>query len=165
MLGKKTLLIDADLRNPRLHTVLRLDENMNIADVLLADSPDISKIAINHPDFLDLDVITSCALGEDSAELWGKDLSRFFDLLRKRYEYIFINSPPFRIFTDALQIEKYVDASIFVVRHDFTTTNDLEQLTKSISLNNFKRPAVVFNNIPLLQMYDKKMIKGQHFRY
>lgn len=165
LLGKKTLLIDADLRNPKLMGILNLPENRNLIDELRTDSPDISKVIVAHPEHMNLDLITSGALGEMSSELWGGDLTRFFALLRTRYQYIFINTPPFRIFTDALQIEKYADASIFVIRHNFTKTDDLEHISKSIAQNYFKRPSVVFNNVPLLQLYDKKMIRGLHFRY
>lgn len=154
--GKKTLLIDGDLRHPKLHKLLNMPESTL--------TPSAFNAVVTHPDHQCLDVIRG-GISEQGSELWEGDLSGFFNELKERYDYIFVNSPPFSMFADAQQIEKYADATLFVVRHNYSTTQDVECIRKAVSQNLFKNPSVIFNNVPLSQIYDKKIVRGKYFRY
>lgn len=121
--GHRVLLIDCDLRKPRVHKVFRPKEPVGVTDVLfersLLDKADLSTVVPN------LSVLPAGPHVPNPAEVLGSDT--FNALLRdlgKRYDRVIIDSPPIAAVTDATILSTRVDGTVLVVRA-FSTARDL----------------------------------------
>ncbi len=120
--GKKTLLVDFDLRRPRIARIYDVVESItpetDLIEVL--DSPedtDFSNIAIpSEYDNLDL-VVSSVSSSISPANVIGSEkLRAFFDWARVNYDHVVIDSPPFGLVSDAIQLGSFSDSVMIVCR-------------------------------------------------
>ncbi|MCH7721707.1 MAG: CpsD/CapB family tyrosine-protein kinase [Planctomycetes bacterium] len=117
--GKKTLLIDADLRRPGLTRMFEMKGTIGLSYLLRSDQDLVKAAAANiQPSGIDgLDVLPSGARPADPAELIASD--RFADLLgwaESAYDQILIDSPPTLATVEASLIGRLVDGVILVVQ-------------------------------------------------
>lgn len=120
--GKKTLLIDFDLRRPRVARIYEVAEKIkahnNLIEVL--DDPaetDYNEMAIPSG-FENLDLVVSAVSSSISpANVIGSEkLRSFFDWARANYEHVVIDSPPFGLVSDAIRLGAFSDAVMIVCR-------------------------------------------------
>lgn len=117
--GKKTLLIGADLRKPKIFGEFKLENDLGLSNYLVKQVG-LEQI-INHTDVENLDVILSGPVPPNPAELL--DSPEFRDLieeLKESYERIVIDTAPMGIVADAYLIYPLVDRMIFVTRQGVT---------------------------------------------
>lgn len=118
--GSRVLLIDADLRRPRLHSALKLGREEGISNIL-AGADDVSKYIMKSP-IEGLDVITSGPVPPNPSELLGSNrMVTLLQGLRGRYDRIIIDSPPVTAVTDATILAGMVDGTVLVIRAAQTT--------------------------------------------
>lgn len=143
----RTVLIDADLRNPSIKTQMGVSsETKSIINVLSGEAPledTLTKISN-----LELYVLFGEKKGtRKAAELiGGKSMRKLLDTLHKNFDYIIIDIPPAGIISDALTLKHDVDAAICVVRQDFSPTVRIIDTIKDISSGKTTLLGVVFNN-------------------
>lgn len=113
-LGRRTVLVDADLRKPTLHRALDLSNEAGLSNVLarqrsLAD-------AIQPSSIPNLDAITSGRLPPNPAELVsGTAIAELIAALEERYDVVLIDGPPVLGLADAPAIASIVDSTVFVI--------------------------------------------------
>ena len=132
--GKKTLLVDCDLRCPRLHQLFELSNVKGLSQVLcLKESFDEIKQSINEH----LDVLTTGPLPPNPVEfLNSKGMQTFIQEVREQYDRIIFDTPPVGILTDAAIVGAHTDGTLLVVA---TGKSDIELTLKSKeNLNNVK---------------------------
>lgn len=108
----------------------------------LSNKESLDSIIQNTAAIPSLDVITSGPIPPNPAELIASEKCKeLFDLLRERYDYIIIDTPPVGLVTDAFLLMKYSDVNLFIVRQGVTNKNifgsiikDLEQRNLNISI-------------------------------
>ena len=143
-LGKKTLLIDSDLRKPVIHNVFKIDKTPGLTSHLSMNS-DLRKI-INHSNIDNLDIITSGIIPPNPSELLdSKQMIQMLEILKKEYDVILFDSPPLIAVTDAYILMKYVDQFALVVRAGITEKGALERVISAINQSNKKITGVVMN--------------------
>lgn len=115
--GAKVLIIDADMRRPRLHHVFGLDNNEGLSAILsseITESEILSKIEQFQKSNVYL--LSSGAIPPNPAELLGSaQMKRLLDVASETFNYIVIDSPPTASFTDGVLISSLVDGVILVV--------------------------------------------------
>lgn len=117
--GKRTLIIDADLRKPGLTALLGLKAAAGAAEILLAEEP-IDQAAARHricTDLAELHVIPAGIRRANPAELLSSD--RFADLLawaESNYDQVLVDCPPVLAVSDAQIVGRVVDGALLVVR-------------------------------------------------
>jgi capsular exopolysaccharide synthesis family protein len=112
--GEKVVVIDCDLRKPNVHKSLRLENLKGLIDVVggTATLDDVTLRNV-HPN---LDVITSGGRAKNPTQvLNSKGFEQMIADLRKRYDRIFIDTPPLAAVSDALIILPLADGSIFSI--------------------------------------------------
>jgi capsular exopolysaccharide synthesis family protein len=115
--GALVLLVDADLRKPRLHSLFGLDNKVGLSTVLseAMEGADALKAVVHHPKS-GLDVLTSGPILPSSAELLGTEqMRRLTAMLRSVYDYIVIDSPPVAPFADGRLLSSLVDGVVLVI--------------------------------------------------
>ena len=157
-LGKRTILIDADLRNPSVHKMLGFANSAGLTN-MLAGATDLPTYVRKGPVDL-LSVMSSGPIPPNPAELLaGPNLSTLFDrLLKEGYEHVVVDGPPVLGLADAPLIASYAQATMFVVAAKNTHTR-----TARVSL---RRLADVHANIlgAVLTKFDAKRV-GYDYGY
>ncbi|MCD4827149.1 MAG: CpsD/CapB family tyrosine-protein kinase [Acholeplasmataceae bacterium] len=112
--GKKVIVIDLDLRKPKMNRVFNAPNKNGLTDYL-SGKITLDK-AINHSDDLGIDFITA---GEKTSAiinvLEAQKLKDLISNLRETYDYVLLDTPPVIAVSDALYISKIADGIIFIV--------------------------------------------------
>lgn len=140
----KVLLIDADLRSPKLYKLLGMSNTPGMTNYLcgLNSSSEIIRDT-KHPN---LKVITAGSLAPNPAELLaGKVFSDLLETLKTQFDYIFIDTPPINILSDALPIIKTSDGVVLVVRERQSTYPEFETTIEKLKMIDAKILGVVLN--------------------
>ncbi|MBI4526971.1 MAG: polysaccharide biosynthesis tyrosine autokinase [Deltaproteobacteria bacterium] len=113
-MGVRTLVIDADLRRPRCHKVLEVENGVGLSE-LLAGQIDVQK-AIKPTAADGLFLMSSGAACPNPAELLGsKKMNETLLLLKEQYDYIFVDSSPVMAVSDAVMLSTMVEGVLLVV--------------------------------------------------
>ena len=112
--GARVLLVDADLRRPHVHSVLRLQRSPGLSEVL-GDEVDVHEVmqATAVPNLL---AVTSGRLPHNPSELIGSDrMKKLLQKLRQEFDFILCDAPSLIVVTDPLLLAKHVDSVMMVV--------------------------------------------------
>ena len=113
-LEKKVLLLEGDLRNSSVHRMFNISNINGLTDILLKDKAFAE--CVHCTDVKNLHVLTCGAMPPNPSEiLSSKKMKDFINELREYYDYIFIDTPPIGVVTDAGIISTYSDGCVFVV--------------------------------------------------
>jgi len=113
---EKTLIIDADLRNPKLHYIFNLKRENGVTEVLSMDNADIKKF-IFQTQVPNLSILNCGALPPNPSELLGsKKMEALLEKLSGMYDRIILDTPPILAATDAVVLSAKTDGVIFVVK-------------------------------------------------
>ena len=113
--GSKVLLIDADLRNPSIHHLLKLDNLEGLTNYLAGagEATEISRPCL----IKQLRVITSGPIPPDPVELLsGGRMTELLDVAMSEFDYIIIDGPPVIGLADALVLSNLADATILTIQ-------------------------------------------------
>ncbi len=123
--GAKVILLDCDLRKSRVHRYLQLDRNIGVTNILCGFCKFEDAVRKNVRE--NLDILTAGEIPPNPAELLEN--SAFAELLshlKTEYDYIFIDTPPISVVTDAVIISKQCTGVVMVVRSNRTTFDLLD---------------------------------------
>jgi len=145
LLDKKVIILDFDLRKPRIQNVFNIDNQKGVSTIIIGKST-ISECIYNSG-IKNLDVITSGPIPPNPSELIAsKERKQLIEELKKEYDYIFIDTPPVGLVTDALDLLKLADYPIYVVRAEYSEREFLENINKLIFDNGISKLSCVLND-------------------
>ena len=148
--GSRVLMVDSDLRRPSLHKMLRVSNAIGLTDYLLKQNTLAEVIQTTpHPnlDFLPSGKLASSALGILSSQA----MRELIDELKRRYDYVFFDSPPIMGVSDASVLARTVDYALQVVqyrRYPQPMTLRAKQMIEKVGGN---LAGIVLNNINMSQ--------------
>ncbi len=124
--GAKVIIIDADMRRPRLHKVFKQANIQGLSNALTADpDQDISEF-VYKPSIDNLSVMFCGPIPPMPAELIGsKRMIELIDKLKAEYDYVIFDSPPFLAVTDPVVLSTYLDGTILITRYNKTQKDHL----------------------------------------
>ena len=144
--NKKTVLIGADLRNPQIHKFLNLNKSSTgLSDYLSSDKINYDDIIIKEEN---LDILLSGNIPPNPDELLSSD--KFKELvksLKKKYEYILIDSAPSLVVSDTKQISVLADSTLYVVRANYTAKAIVDFINDNHRNNKFNKLNLVLNSV------------------
>jgi tyrosine-protein kinase Etk/Wzc len=156
--GRKTLLINLDLRRPKIHRVFNLDNSTGMSTYLIGKTD--FKDMVQETNISNLFVTTSGPIPPNPAELIGSDrMKTFINEAKKKFDYIIIDTPPVAIVTDTLILKDLIDALVFVVRHNYSDKQVVELANNLYEKHLIKSMGVAVNDIQLRGYY------GYSYRY
>ena len=113
--GAAVLIIDCDLRRPRLHANFNLSNARGLTNYLSGESP-IDDVLQSYEKVPNLKLLTSGPIPPNPAELLGsEEMRKLLQSLSERFTHVIIDSPPAISFTDAAILSTFVDGVILVV--------------------------------------------------
>lgn len=142
----KVLVIDADLRKPRINRHLSIERENGLSD-LLGGLIDINT-AIKRCERHNLDCITAGQIPPNPAELLSSlEMEQLLDELGKSYDYIFIDTPPVTVVTEAAAMAKCANGVIIIVRQNHTISESVERARDNLKMANAKILGYVLNGV------------------
>lgn len=124
-MGKKTLLIDGDMRNPTVHRMFSIPVKNGLSEILagLTDN----SITVSKTDVENLSVLTSGKIPPNPAELIASPrMDKLLDFVKEHYDCVFIDTPPVNIVTDATAFSQKTTGYILIVKSDMTDIADVK---------------------------------------
>lgn len=149
--GAKVLLIDSDLRIPKLHKYFGIDGKSGFSDVLggFVNVQSVITPIKEH----NLDCIPGGQIPPNPAELLGsKTTENLLSELKKIYDYIIIDTPPITIVADALSLAPIASGTVLIAREKYTPGNAIREVLQSLKFANAKILGIVNNCANISQM-------------
>ncbi len=144
--GNKVLLIDSDMRKPRLHKIFVMSNARGLTD-LLAEHDDYKRY-IRSSDVPNLDILTCGTIPPNPSELLASNaMKQFMQEVKMDYDMIFMDSPPIVNVTDAAVISTFVDGTILVAYSGRVETGALKRAKELLDKVNANILGVVLNKI------------------
>ena len=131
-LGERTLLIDADMRNPCQHELFKLDNRHGFSSVLSGrdDAQAVQKVG----NFVDLSVLTAGAIPPNPQELLGRPaLKHLLNMLNEAFDVILIDTPAAANFADAHMLAARSGAAMMVARKNYSQLEQVRQQSESMT--------------------------------
>jgi succinoglycan biosynthesis transport protein ExoP len=150
--GKKVLLIDADLRCPKIHTLVGKNNFQGLTTLLTASNAGDELIdqCVQKTEIENLEILTSGERTVNPANLLtSEEMRRLLVKLSERYSHIIIDSPPVLYFADSLIISTMTDVSIIVVRDNHSSKEAIMQTRKTLHTVGANIIGIVVNGVPL----------------
>ncbi|MAI85865.1 MAG: hypothetical protein CMF99_01570 [Candidatus Marinimicrobia bacterium] len=115
-LGRKTLLVDTDLRRPVIHSVFNVKREPGVTNYLSGQTDDYHSL-VKPSEIENLSLLTSGLIPPNPSEMLGsKKMSQFIKKLESDWDMILFDSPPLVAVTDATMISKEIDSIILVIK-------------------------------------------------
>ena len=152
--GRKTILVDFDLRRPGLHKFCKLENSKGLLTLVNEVGQKGSEVEDTISDVLteihpNLFVLPSGGKTRAATEmLEHDDFSVVIELLKRNAEVIIIDSPPIGLFPDSLAIARKVDEVLFVTRYGKVSRKVVKSLIESIHETGANLLGVVLNDLP-----------------
>ena len=149
--GASVVIIDADMRRPRLRSIFGMSERAGLSSILSADLSDaeVIDLASKEP-ATGLHVLTAGPIPPNPAELLGShQMRRLMITLQAHFDHVVVDSPPVSSFTDGVLISSMVDGVLLVV-HGGKSSRHVVKRSRQLLLDvGAKIFGVVLNNINL----------------
>ena len=131
-LGKRTLLIDADMRHGRQHDLFKLPNQSGLSTILCnrSDATSIQRL----PAFMDLSVLTTGPTPPNPQELLGKQIFiSLLDYASHEFDVVLIDTPPAKKFADATSTAVLGGGALLITRQNTTRLEDSRKLNDRLN--------------------------------
>ncbi|PYS97863.1 MAG: hypothetical protein DMF63_18530 [Acidobacteria bacterium] len=149
--GAKVLIIDADMRRPRLHSVFNIENGDGLSTILSTEmtEKEILKV-VKQDEGTKLNLLTSGPIPPNPAELIGSEqMANLLKLLSQNFTHVVVDSPPITSFTDGVLIASMVDGVILVVHSGKSSRQVVRRARQLLQDVGAKIFGVVLNNVNL----------------
>jgi capsular exopolysaccharide synthesis family protein len=145
IMGKKVLLVDCDLRKPKVHKLSQLNNLWGISSLISSDI-DVAQVIQKMPGLNDLSVITAGPVPPDPARLLSSDkMSQLMDYFTENFDLVIYDTPPLTGLVDARFVAVHTDGVILVVRIDKTDKSVAKQLVDTLKTSPINLLGLVVN--------------------
>ncbi len=146
MASKKTILVDMDIRKPSINQRFNIVQPNGVTNYLIGQNS-LDEVILHLPK-VDFDLLPAGSIPPNPGELIRSDkLIEMVAELRKRYEYIIIDTSPIGMVTDAYSLAALSDVNLFVVRNGKTNKSFFKKLSAQLKLDNIPNLYTVINDV------------------
>ena len=144
--GKRVVVVGLDIRQPKLGEYLNIGGRAGVTNYLASNSVSINDIIHKEPFAAGLDIILAGPVPPNPAELLLSDrLEELFKELKKKYDYVIIDSAPVGMVSDTFSIDRISDICIYVCRADYTEKDNIRYAEKLSEDKKLKKLYLVLN--------------------
>ena len=155
LMRKRTVLIDLDLRNPKIADYLGLSVTTGLTNYLVSNKEGGENDLIHHvaqEGFLD--VITAGPVPPNPSELLlSEKLDSLMARLREKYDYVIVDTAPVERVADTFSLTRFVDATLYVCRADYTHKNSVFNVEDFVAEGSLKNVMFVLNDTEIKKTY------------
>ena len=146
ILGKKVALVGMDIRKPMIAQYFGLSQRGHLTDYLAEPSVTIDDIIVPSGEHKNLDLLPCGTIPPNPAELLqSKRVEELFAELRKRYDYIIVDTAPLALVSDTYLLDRIADLTILVSRFKYTPMEMVDYLNRIVELDRMHHVACVLN--------------------
>jgi capsular exopolysaccharide synthesis family protein len=152
LLGKKTILLDFDLRKPNNVSYFKAENELGISSIISGQAKieDIS-VTTGIPNF---EFIPAGPIPSNPSELIGSELTiALLEKLKTEYDYVIIDTPPIGLVTDAYLLMDNADLKIMLIREKVTPKGQIVNVFKEIEEKNIKNVCWLLNDVDITKTY------------
>ena len=141
---KETVIVELDLRKPKIFDDFKLTNHIGVVNYLIGQKT-LEEVT-NKTQIPYLDVITSGPIPPNPSELiMGESLKEMMEELKKKYDYIILDTPPLGLVTEAVEISNYADVTIYVMRQNVTKKNMTALLNNAVKRGELSNVSIILN--------------------
>ena len=145
--GKKTIIVDADLRNPSLVKGIRKIKGKGLSNYLKGEINSVNEVVHSHERVSNLKFIpTEIVDGNVQELLSGDKMKSLIEKLKLEYDYVILDTPAVGLVSDFLLLLDVMDINLFVVRRNVSKIEFLEDLDNLIPRDKKKKSYIIFND-------------------
>ena len=144
--GARVIIVDADLRKPTQYQIFKCNNSKGLTTILAGfnNLDEVIKKEVEP----NLDIITSGPTPPNPSELLGTErMSHLIEKLVEHYEYVFIDTPPINVVTDAMVLANKTAGVVLVARHGQSTYDNFTKAISSIEFSGANILGVVINAV------------------
>ncbi len=146
--GNRTVLVDADLRQPKQHEIWNLASNRGLSSMMVDDSS-ISDPPLQATEVDDLEVICAGELPPNPADLLGgQRMNEIIAALKQRADYVLFDSPPVLAATDAALLGIKLDGALLAIRAGETRRDHTAQARQALERVHVRVVGAVLTDAP-----------------
>jgi capsular exopolysaccharide synthesis family protein len=147
--GKRVLLVDGDLRIPRIHTYMHLNNEIGLTNVLI-EYVDYEKAIQHYENGVSMDILTSGPIPPNPSEMLGSEsMKRLLCKLENEYDMILLDSPPVGLVTDAAVLSAISGGTIIVCAAGKSKIDMVQEAKSMLDKVNANILGVILNKMPL----------------
>jgi capsular exopolysaccharide synthesis family protein len=163
--GKKVVLVDLDLNKPTLSTILNVHYDEGVTEYLMGEKS--ADEVINKLDTHDsLYFISTGSLPENPTELLANGrVTKLIEYLEREFDMVVIDTSPAVLVTDAYILSGLCDATLYVVRHNYTPKLLIKRMDENSQINPINNPAIIFNGVKTRGMFKSNYGYGYNYVY
>lgn len=154
--GKKTLLMDCDLRNPSVGKVFGQNATVGLADYLQGNvsTKEIFQCPIEG---IQLIVVYGGKSTKEAAELISKEAAKeFMDTTREVFDYVIIDTPPCSMMADAMEAAELADCALLTIRQDYAPKDRILEGAQNLAESGLEVIGCVLNGV------EKRIMSGSY---
>ncbi len=147
--GKKVVIVDMDLNNPTIAKILKVNQPVGITEFLMGqkEPEEITKPVEAHENLF---FISSGALPENPTELLANGkVKEIIDYLDEIFDLVIIDTSPIVLVTDAYILSPLCDATLYIIRHNYTPKMLIKRIDENNQINPINNPAIIFNGVKI----------------
>ena len=146
--GKNTLLVDTDLRKPRVNKVFSVEKNPGLCNYLIGEI-ELESI-IKSTQVPNLSVVTCGNIPPNPSEIMQSAvMGKFCDTVRERFDIVIFDTPPSMTVTDAIVLSGIVDGVIITIKASSTVKNTIKRCISQIKTNKGEMLGAVVNSVDI----------------
>ncbi len=143
--GKKVILVEFDLRKPKISKALNLQKDKGVSTVLINKT--LVQESIQFSEVSGCDVLVSGPVPPNPAELLiSPTADELLLYLSENYDYVIIDNPPIGIVSDSIPLISKVDLTIYLVRVNYSKRNFIENINRLAYNQQLSNIAIVIND-------------------
>src|SRR5574344_94722 len=165
MLDKKVLVVDCDLRKPRIHRNFGLQRNFGISDILLSHGMMGYKSVVQtfKNDSVSVDILTAGSLVSNPSEIINSQgFANLLRELREDYDLVLLDCPPISSLTDGVLVSKLADGTVYVIESDRTDYQIISSCVDELQSNKAFILGAVLTKVDVKK---KKKVYGYKYDY
>jgi tyrosine-protein kinase Etk/Wzc len=151
--GKKTVILEFDIRKPKILSGLGLSKRTGISNYLLGKA-ELQDLIIPVPDQPNLYVFPCGPIPPNPSELLlDQKVTEMFDWLRNNFEVIIVDTAPVGMVSDAMTLGKFADCTLYLVRQGHTFKKQITLIDEFYREKKLPRVSIIINDVKLKPGY------------
>ncbi|MEO5562855.1 MAG: CpsD/CapB family tyrosine-protein kinase, partial [Chitinophagaceae bacterium] len=151
--GKKTIILEFDIRKPKVLSGLGLSRKTGISNYLLGKS-ELKDLIVQVPEQPNLFVLPCGPIPPNPSELLlDAKVSEMFAQLREEFDVIFIDTAPVGMVSDAMTLGKFADCTLYLVRQGHTFKKQITLIDEFYKEKKLPKVSIVINDVKLKPGY------------
>jgi capsular exopolysaccharide synthesis family protein len=162
--GKKTLLVEVDMRKPTQGKYLEYPAGVGLS-TYLSNQSTLDEVIHKSP-IKNMDIIASGPIPPNPIELVGNpEMDRLINNLKEHYDYIVLDIPPIGYVSEYLILLPYIDINLYVVRQKYTEKNLINQINEMQESKRINNLYIVMNGLDYSATYEYSYKKKGEYYY